>query len=58
MKHHVTKGSVFDDLGLDAAKATNMKIRAALMRAVEEELDKKYDSAASSEAIRSFTTTH
>ena len=41
MKNHVTKGSVFDDLGFDAAKAANLKIRAVLMRAVENELDKK-----------------
>ena len=41
MKHHTTKGSVFDDLGFDAAEAANLKIRAALMRAIEEELDKK-----------------
>ena len=41
MKHHVTKGSVFDDLGFDAACATNLKIRAVLMRAVEDELTKK-----------------
>lgn len=41
MKHHATKGSVFDDLGFDNAEAANLKIRAALMRAVEEELAKK-----------------
>lgn len=41
MKRHITKGSVFDDLGFDAAKATNLKIRAALMLAIEEELAKK-----------------
>lgn len=41
MKHHITKGSVFDDLGFDLAEAANLKIRAALMRAVEEELIKK-----------------
>jgi predicted XRE-type DNA-binding protein len=41
MKHHVTKSSVFDDLGFDLAEAANLKIRSALMRAVEEELDKK-----------------
>ncbi|OGT59858.1 MAG: transcriptional regulator [Gammaproteobacteria bacterium RIFCSPHIGHO2_12_FULL_45_12] len=41
MKHHVTKGSVFDDLGFDAAEAANLKIRAVLMRAVEDELSKK-----------------
>lgn len=40
-KHHVTVGSVFDDLDLNAATAANLKIRASLMRAVEEELDKK-----------------
>jgi predicted XRE-type DNA-binding protein len=41
MKNHITKGSVFDDLGFDVAKAANLKIRAALMRAIENELDKK-----------------
>jgi predicted XRE-type DNA-binding protein len=41
MNAHVTKGSIFDDLGFDAAEAGNLKIRAALMRAIEEELDKK-----------------
>lgn len=41
MKHHTTKGSVFDDLGFDSIEAANLKIRAALMHAVEEELDKR-----------------
>lgn len=41
MKHHVTKGSVFDDLGFDTAEASNLKIRAALMLAIDQELDKK-----------------
>ena len=41
MKPHVTKESVFEDLGFDKAAASNLKIRAALMRAIEEELDKK-----------------
>lgn len=41
MKPHVTEGSVFDDLGFDQAEAANLKIRAALMRAIEEELDKR-----------------
>jgi predicted XRE-type DNA-binding protein len=41
MKKHITKKSVFDDLGFDEAEAVNLKIRAALMRAIEEELDKK-----------------
>jgi predicted XRE-type DNA-binding protein len=40
MKPHVTKGSIFDDLGFDAPEAANLKIRAALMRAIEEELNK------------------
>ena len=40
MKHHVTKGSVFDDLGFDDAEASNLKIRADLMLAIEQELDK------------------
>lgn len=41
MKIHVTKGSVFDDLGFDVEEAANLKIRAALMRAIEQELDKR-----------------
>jgi predicted XRE-type DNA-binding protein len=40
MKPHVTKGRVFDDLGFDEAEAANLKIRAALMRAIEEQLEK------------------
>lgn len=41
MKKHITKKSVFDDLGFDAAEAANLKIRASLMQAIEEELDKQ-----------------
>lgn len=41
MKPHVTKGSVFEDLGFDQADAVNLKIRAALMNAIEEQLEKK-----------------
>lgn len=41
MKHHVTKGSVFDDLSFDKSEAANLKIRAGLMRAIEEELIKR-----------------
>ena len=41
MKHHVTKGSIFDDLGFDQAESANLKIRSALMRAIEEEIDKR-----------------
>jgi predicted XRE-type DNA-binding protein len=41
MKPHITKSSVFDDLGFDVAEARNLKIRAALMLAIEQELDKQ-----------------
>lgn len=41
MKYHVTKGNVFEDLGFDAAESANLRIRAALMRSIDEELDKK-----------------
>jgi predicted XRE-type DNA-binding protein len=41
MKKHVTKGSVFDDLGFTSAEANSLKIRAALMRAIEQEITKQ-----------------
>lgn len=41
MISHITKGSVFDDLGFDAAEAQNLKMRAVLMRAIESEIRKK-----------------
>lgn len=41
MKMHTTKESVFDDLGFNEAEAANLKIRAALMRGIEEELNKR-----------------
>lgn len=41
MKNHVTKGSVFDDLGFTSNEATSLKIRAVLMRAIEEEIIKR-----------------
>ena len=41
MKYHITKGSVFDDLGFEAEEAQNLKIRAALMAAIEEEINKR-----------------
>lgn len=34
-KNNVTKGSVFDDLGFSKEEAKNLKIRAALMRALD-----------------------
>lgn len=34
-KHHVTTGSVFDDLDFGKPEAENLKIRAALMRELE-----------------------
>lgn len=42
MKNHVTKGSVLDDLGFDEQEAENMKIRAALMRAIDKEIGLKH----------------
>src|SRR5438105_4152712 len=39
-KLHVTKGSAFDDLGFDSIEAANLKIRAALMLAIEQEIVK------------------
>ncbi len=41
MKNHVTKGSVFDDLGFSSSEAASLKIRAALMRTIEQELIKR-----------------
>ncbi|MGD0466535.1 MAG: hypothetical protein ABSA84_07555 [Gammaproteobacteria bacterium] len=34
MKNHVTKGSIFDDLGFEHAEAASLKIRSALMKAI------------------------
>ena len=36
MIEHTTKGSIFDDLGFDVAETENLKIRASLMRAIEQ----------------------
>ena len=41
MKKHITKGSVLDDLGLEPGEAENLKMRAALMRAIESEMKKQ-----------------
>lgn len=41
MKNHVTEGNVFDDLGFNSAESSSLRIRAALMRAIEEELIKR-----------------
>jgi len=38
MKHHITKGSVLDDLGLSQEEAQNLKIRAVLMRELEHQI--------------------
>lgn len=38
MKPHITQGSVFDDLDFDATEASNLKLRALLMTAIEQEL--------------------
>lgn len=37
-KLHMTKGSIFDDLGFDPVEAANLKIRAALMMALDQEI--------------------
>lgn len=39
MNNHVTKGSVFNDLEFNEAEAENLKIRAALMRAIEKYIE-------------------
>ena len=39
MSNHVTKCSVFNDLGFNEAEADNLKIRAALMRAIEKYIE-------------------
>ncbi len=39
-KLHVTKRSVFDDLGFDPVDAANLKIRSVLMMAIEQEVVK------------------
>ena len=41
MKAHVTNASVFDDFGFTSAEAASLKVRAALMRAIEQELVKR-----------------
>lgn len=41
MKNHVTKGSVFDDLGFTPTEASSLKIRAALMIAIEQEITRR-----------------
>ena len=47
MTEHITKGSIFDDLGFDETEAENLKIRAALMRAIEKYI---HDSKLTQEA--------
>lgn len=39
MSKHITKGSIFNDLGFNEAEAENLKIRAALMRAIEKHIE-------------------
>lgn len=41
MKNYVANGSAFDDLDFTLAEASSLKIRAALMRAIEQELVKR-----------------
>ena len=35
-KHHITTGSIFDDLKFSSEEARHLKIRAALMRSLEQ----------------------
>lgn len=41
MSNHITTGSVFNDLGFNEAEAENLKIRAALMNAIEKYIQDK-----------------
>ena len=38
MKNHITKGNVFDDLGFSSAEADSLKIKAALINAIDKEI--------------------
>jgi predicted XRE-type DNA-binding protein len=52
MNTHTTTGSVFDDLGFHEAEAENLKIRAALMRAIEKYIeDNKLTQAAAAKLM-------
>ena len=52
MSNHITKGSVFNDLGFNEAEAENLKIRAALMRAIEKYIeDNKLTQAAAAKLM-------
>ena len=55
MNGHITKGSIFDDLGFDHAESANLKIRAALMKAIEEEIVKRKLSQAHAAKILGIT---
>lgn len=39
--NHITTSSVFDDLGFSESESENLKIRAALMRAIEKYISDK-----------------
>lgn len=52
MNAHVTKGSVFDDLRFNEVETENIKIRAALMRAIEKYIeDNKLTQAAAAKLM-------
>lgn len=55
MKNPVTKGSVFDDLGFDPVEAENLKIRAALMLAVEQEIKNRKLTQSKAAALLNVT---
>lgn len=52
MNTHITKGSIFDDLGFDEAESENLKIRSSLMRAIEKYIqDNKLTQQAAAELM-------
>lgn len=53
MMNHTTEGSVFDDLGFSESESENLKIRAALMRAIEKYIaDKKLTQSQAAELMQ------
>jgi predicted XRE-type DNA-binding protein len=51
MKRQVTRGSVFNELGFPSAEVANLKIRAVLMLAIEEELEEQKLTQAEASAL-------
>ena len=55
MNQHITKGSVLDDLGLNQFEAHNLKMRAALMRALEKYVETQGWTQAHTASILNIT---